>query len=86
MPGKLKQLFGEFFRTARKLWLEMMGALFLALSVMFFINTLAEYRKTAEPISSWDWHTAFSVFGSGAFGLLTLFFALQSFWKSRNLP
>lgn len=64
----------------------MMGALFLALAVMFFLNTFSEYRKTTEPISSWDWHTTFSVFGSGAFAMLTLFFSLQSFWKSRKLP
>ena len=86
MPGRFKQLFSEFLRTARKLWLEMMGALFLVLSVMFFYTTVIEYRKTTDPISSWDMRTTLSILGSGVFALLTLFFSLQSFWKSRKLP
>jgi hypothetical protein len=86
MSGKLKHVFGDFLRSARKLWLEMMGALFLALAVMFALNMISEYRRTLEPVANWDWRTSFSVFGSGVFSLVTLLFGLQSFWKSRKLP
>ena len=85
MAGKLKVVFADFLRTARKLWLEMMGALFLALAVMFSLNTVTEYRKTAETVTSWDWHTGFSVLGSAFFSILMLAFSLQSFWKARKI-
>ena len=86
MAGKFKVLFGDFLRSARKLWLEMMGALFLALAVMFCLNMISEYRRTSTPMTEWDWHTGFSVFGSGLFSVVTLLFSLQSFWKARKLP
>jgi len=85
MPGKLKVIFADFLRSARKLWLEMMGALFLALAVMFSLNAVAEYRKTTDAIASWDWRTGFNVFGSGFFSLLMLAFSFQSFWKARKI-
>jgi hypothetical protein len=85
MAGKLKVVFGDFLRTARKLWLEMMGALFLALAVMFSLNTVAEFRKTADMVASWDWRTGFSVLGSAFFSILMLAFSLQSFWKARKI-
>jgi len=84
MPGKLKLIFGDFLKSARKLWLEMMGALFLALAVMFSLNTIAAYRKT--PIwGAWDWQTGFSIIGSAFFSILMLAFSLQSFWKARKI-
>jgi hypothetical protein len=85
MPGKLKLIFGDFFKSARKLWLEMMGAIFLALAIMFSLNTVAEYRKTADMLTDWNWRTGFSVYGSLAFSLLMLAFSLQSFWKARKI-
>ena len=85
MSGKFKVIFGDFLRSARKLWLEMMGALFLALAVIFSLNTVAVYRKASHVISSWDWQTGFSILGSGFFSVLMLIFSLQSFWKSRKL-
>ena len=85
MPGKLKLIFGDFLKSARKLWLEMMGALFLALAVMFSLNTVSEYRKTTDALGSWDWHTGFTIVGSGFFSVLMLAFSLQSFWKARKI-
>ena len=85
MAGKLKYLFRDFLLAARKLWLEMMGALFLALAVMFTLNTISEYRKTVHVMTSWDLRTIFSVFGSGILSVLLLVFSLQSFWKARNI-
>jgi len=85
MPIKFRVLFADFLRSARKFWLEMMGALFLALAVMFLLNTFTEYRKAEEAIVNWDWRTGFSVFGSGFFAFLTLMFGLQSFWKARKI-
>jgi hypothetical protein len=85
MAGKFKVVFGDFLRSARKLWLEMLGGLFLALAVLFSLNTVAEYRKTADMVTSWDWHTGFSVLGSAFFTILMLVFSLQSFWKARKI-
>jgi len=84
--SKIRHIFADFLRSARRLWLEMMGALFLALAVIFSLNTVTEFRKAAEPISSWDFHTGFSVLGSAFFAVLTLLFSLESFWKARKLP
>ncbi len=85
MAGKFKLIFGDFLRTARKLWLEMMGGLFLALALMFTLNTIAEFRKTTDPMTAWDLRTGFTVFGSGFFSILMLSFSLQSFWKARKM-
>jgi hypothetical protein len=85
MPGKLKLIFGDFLKSARKLWLEMMGALFLALAVMFTLNTLAAYRRTPDFLGAWDWQTGFSIIGSAFFSILMLAFSLQSFWKARKM-
>ncbi len=85
MPGKFKLIFADFLRSARKLWLEMMGALFLALAVMFMLNTFTEFRKTTAHFSNWDLRTGSAVFGSGFFSVLMLAFSLQSFWKARKM-
>jgi len=85
MPGKFKVIFGEGLRSARKLWLEMMGALFLALAVMFSLHTVSAYRDTTDVVSSWDWRTSFTILGSAFFSILMLAFSLQSFWKARKI-
>jgi hypothetical protein len=85
MAGKFKLMFGDFFRTARKLWLEMMGALFFALAIMFGLNALQEYRRAAGHFTTWDWKTSFTVFGTTFFAVLLLAFSIQSFWKARKM-
>ena len=85
MAGKFKLILGDFLRSFRKLWLEMMGALFLALAVIFTLNTISEFRKTTAHFSSWDLRTGFTVFGSALFSVLLLGFSLQSFWKARKI-
>ena len=80
MSGKLKIIFGDFLRTLRQLWLEFIGALFLALGLMFVLAAIQEYRKYVNAPE----------IGTGRFLLVLLssavmlFFALESFWKSRK--
>ena len=83
MARKLRIIFGDFLKTAHKLWLEMMGALFLTLAVMFALNTFTAYRRIAE--EAWNWRSGFNVFGSAALALMLLAFGIHSFWKVRKI-
>jgi len=80
MPGKLKLIFGHFLRTLRQLWLEFIGGIFLALGVLFVFAAIQEYRKYIRAPE----------LGTGRFlmvllsSIVMLFFALESFWKSRK--
>ena len=85
MASKLKLIFSDLFRSVRKLWLEMMGALFFSLALMFMLNTAAEYRKATDHFSNWDWRTSFAVVGSGFFSVLMMAFSFHSFWKARKM-
>ena len=85
MAGKFKLILGDFLRSARKLWLEMMGGLFLTIAVMFVLKTIDVYRKTAGTLNTWDWQTKFTFFGLAFFSVLWFSFSLQSFWKARKM-
>jgi len=80
MIGKLKVVFADFLRTLRQLWLEFIGGIFLALGVLFILAAIQEYRKYVQSPG----------LGSGRFlmvlvsSVVMLFFALESFWKSRK--
>ena len=80
MIGKLKIVFADFLRTLRQLWLEFIGGIFLALGVLFILAAIQEYRKYVQSPG----------LGSGRFlmvlisSVVMLFFALESFWKSRK--
>ena len=80
MIGKLKVVFADFLRTLRQLWLEFIGGIFLALGVVFILAAIQEYRKYVQSPGV----------GSGRFlmvlvsSVVMLFFALESFWKSRK--
>lgn len=80
MTGKLKILFGDFLKTLRQLWLEFVGGIFLALGVLFILAAVQEYRKYVQSPGM----------GTGRFlmvllsSAVMLFFALESFWKSRK--
>ena len=85
MPGNLKLIFGDFLRSAHKMWLEVMGGVFLALAVMFLLGAVSAYRRNSELLTGWDFRNGFSVFGSGFFSILMLAFALHTFWKARKI-
>ena len=78
--GKLKLIFADFLRTLRQLWLEFIGGIFLALGVLFVLAAIQEYRKYIRSPE----------LGTGRFmmvllsSIVMLFFALESFWKSRK--
>ena len=80
MTGKLKLIFADFLRTLRQLWLEFIGGIFLALGVLFVLAAIQEYRKYIRSPE----------LGTGRFlmvllsSIVMLFFALESFWKSRK--
>jgi len=80
MMGKLKLIFADFLRTLRQLWLELIGGIFLSLGVLFVLAAIQEYRKYIRSPE----------LGTGRFlmvllsSIVMLFFALESFWKSRK--
>jgi len=80
MTGKLKIIFSDFFRTLRQLWLEFIGGIFLALGILFILAAIQEYRRYVQAPE----------LGTGRFvmvllsSVVMLFFALESFWKSRK--
>ena len=80
MSGKLKIIFGDFLRTLRQLWLEFIGALFLALGLMFVLAAIQEYRKYVQSPEVGTGRFILVLVSSG----VMLFFALESFWKSRK--
>ena len=97
MPGKFKLIFSDFLRSAKKLWLEMMGGMFLAMAALFSWNTFSTYRReSARPFIERATDTDISIVGSlhgivaswktmAVFSVLLLLFSLQSFWKARNI-
>ena len=80
MIGKFKIIFADFLKTLHQLWLEVIGGIFLALGVLFILAAVKEYRTYVQTPS----------LGSGRFfmvllsSVVMLFFALESFWKSRK--
>ena len=80
MSGKLKIIFGDFFKALHQLWLEVIGGIFLALGIVFIFAAIQEYRK----------YVSAPEIGTGRFLLVLLssavmlFFALESFWKARK--
>ncbi len=80
MSGKLKIIFGDFLKTLHRLWLELVGGIFLALGLLFILAAIQEYRKYVQTPE----------LGTGRFlmvllsSVVMLFFALESFWKSRK--
>ena len=81
MAGKFRILFGDFFRSLHQLWLEVIGALFIALPVVFGASAIQEYRKysASEEVGVWLFTSA------AGLSLLTLAFGIHSFWKARKL-
>ena len=80
MSGKLRIIFADFLRTLRQLWLEFIGGIFLALGLMFVLAAIQEYRKYVHSPEVGTGRFVLVLFFSG----VMLFFAFESFWKSRK--
>jgi hypothetical protein len=80
MAAKLRIIFGDFLRTLRQLWLEFIGGMFLALGILFILAAVQEYRKYVRAPETGSGRFYMVLIASG----VMLFFALESFWKSRK--
>ena len=80
MIGKLKIIFADFLKTLRQLWLEFVGGIFLALGVLFILAAIQEYRKYVQSPGLGTGRFLLVLFSS----IVMVFFALESFWKSRK--
>jgi hypothetical protein len=80
MSGKLRIIFADFLRTLRELWLQFIGGIFLALGLMFVLAAIQEYRKYIHSPGVGSGRFILVLLSSG----VMLFFALESFWKSRK--
>jgi len=85
MALKLRAIFADFLKSARKMWLETMGGLFLAFAVMFALKTVDIYRRASGSFNTWDWQTKLTLCGLGFFSVVWLSCSLQSFWKARKI-
>jgi hypothetical protein len=80
MMKNLKIIFGDFLRTLRQLWLQVVGGIFVSLGVLFILAAVQEYRRYVQT----------PALGTGRFlmvllsSVVMLFFGLESFWKSRK--
>ena len=80
MSVKLKIIFSDFLKTLRQLWLEFVGGIFLALGILFILAAVQEYRKYIQSPALGTGRFVVVLFSS----VVMLFFALESFWKSRK--
>jgi hypothetical protein len=80
MSGKLKIIFGDFLRALRQLWLEFIGGMFLAIGILFILAAIQEYRKYVRSPQIGSGRFVMVLISSG----VMIFFALESFWKSRK--
>ncbi len=80
MAAKLRIIFGDLLRTLRQLWLEFIGGMFLALGILFVLAAIQEYRKYVRAPETGSGRFYMVLIASG----VMLFFALESFWKSRK--
>jgi hypothetical protein len=80
MSLQLKTIFAEFLKALRRLWLEFIGGMFLALGVLFIFAAIQEYRKYLNTPEVGTGRFLIVLLSSG----VMLFFALESFWKSRK--
>jgi hypothetical protein len=80
MSWKLKIIFADFLRTLRQLWQQFIGGMFLVLGLMFVLAAIQEYRKYVHSPEVGTGRFVLVLLSSG----VMLFFALESFWKSRK--
>jgi hypothetical protein len=77
---KLRILFSDFLRALRRLWLEFIGGMFLALGIVFILSAVQEYRRYLRAPGLGAGRLVMVLVPSG----VMIFFALESFWKSRK--
>jgi hypothetical protein len=80
MGAKLKIIFADLLRTLRQLWLEFIGGIFLVLGIVFILAAIQEYRKYIQAPENGAGRFYMVLVSSG----VMIFFALESFWKSRK--
>lgn len=80
MSQKLRIIFGGFLRALRQLWLEFIGGVFLLLGIAFMLSAIQEYRRYLHTPEVGSGRFLMVLISSG----VMLFFALESFWKSRK--
>ncbi|HEY2384797.1 MAG TPA: hypothetical protein VGK48_26780 [Terriglobia bacterium] len=80
MSQKLKIIFGDFLRSLRQLWLEFIGGIFLLLGISFILAAIQEYRRYLHTPEVGTGRFLMVLISSG----VMIFFALESFWKSRK--
>ncbi len=73
------QWFGDVIRILRQLWLEVTGAIFLALAAFGVPSALREWRLLQEGGSLYRFATTI------VFIAMMAGFGIFSFWKSRRL-
>jgi hypothetical protein len=78
----LKTIFGGLLKTMHTLWLEVMGALFLAFALMFGIYVVQAYRRYTVDGDAFD---LWMIGSAAAMSLVMFAFGVHSFWKSRKL-
>jgi len=81
MAGKFKVIFADFLRSLHQLWLEVIGAFFIAFALAFGFHAFKEYRRYVAAAEGITWQFGFAA----ALSLLTFAFGIHSFWKSRKL-
>jgi len=62
------------------LWLEFIGGMFLALGIVFVVAAIQEYRRYLRAPEVGSGRFLLVLISSG----VMIFFALESFWKSRK--
>jgi len=62
------------------LWLEFIGGMFLALGILFILAAIQEYRRYLRAPEVGSGRFLLVLISSG----VMIFFALESFWKSRK--
>jgi hypothetical protein len=62
------------------LWLEFIGGIFLALGILFVLAAIQEYRRYLRAPEVGSGRFVLVLISSG----VMIFFALESFWKSRK--
>jgi len=80
MSGKLKVIFADFLKALHRLWLEMIGGVFLLMGLMFIFAAIQEYRKYVNAPENGTSRFLVVLVSS----VVLLFFALESFWKARK--